>query len=91
MQLFPHPKYLTRIKIAFSGQHYTGPSNVKNEKFGSNKKINLTNESVKKLTIHDLLFVIPIYSLHVNKSPSEKVNEHQKSFYNKLIPIWGPF
>ena len=58
---------------------------------GLTKKINLTNESVKKLTIHDLLFVIPIYSVQVNKSPSEKVNEHQKSFYNKLIPIWGPF
>ena len=43
---------------------------VKN--FGSNKKINFSNESVKKTTIYDFLFLIAIYFLqNVNKYISE--------------------
>ena len=43
---------------------------VKN--FGFNKKINFSNESVKKTTIYDFLFLIAIYFLqNVNKYISE--------------------
>ena len=48
------------------------PKNVK--KFGPEKKINFSTESVKKPTIYDLLFIIAIYSLqNVNNHPCEKL------------------
>ena len=37
------------------------PKNMKN--FGFNGKINFSIESVKKLTLNDLLFIIAVYSL----------------------------
>ena len=46
--------------------------NVKN--LGSSKKINFSTESIKKSTIYDLLFIIAIYSLYVNKHFSEMKN-----------------
>ena len=54
--------------------------NVK--KFGSDKKINFSNESAKKPTIYDLLFIIAIYSLeNVNKQSSEMKNKRQNSLF----------
>ena len=46
--------------------------NVK--KFGSNKEINFSTESVEKQTPNDLLFIIAIYSL-------QNVNYHQNSLF----------
>ena len=42
------------------------PKNMKN--FGFNGKINFSIESVKKVTLNDLLYIIAVYSLqNVNK------------------------
>ena len=52
--------------------------------FGSNKKINFSNESVKKTTIYDFLFLIAIYFLqNVNKYISEMKIVNKQSFYSK--------
>ena len=66
---------LFELKLLSQGsieQNYLS-KNVKN--FGSHRKINFRNESVKKPMIFDLLFIIAIYSLqNVNKHPSEMKN-----------------
>ena len=74
-------KTLFKLKLLFQGiieqDHLS--KNVK--KFRSDKKINFSNESVKKPIICDLLFIIAIYSLqNVNKQSSKMKNKY---FYNK--------
>ena len=64
--------------------------NVK--KFGSDKNINFSNESVKKTTIYNLLFIIATYFFqNVNtqysvKTPSNKTLALRKS---TNMGVWG--
>ena len=91
IQPFPHPKNFIWTKTAFSGQHWTGDHPSKSvKKFGSNKKINFSNELVKKQTIYDLLFIIAIYSpQNVNKQSSEMKNKHQNSLFTTSTVFLG--
>ena len=63
--------------------------NVK--KFWSDKKINFSNESVKKPTIYDLLFIIAIFYClrNVNKQSSRIENRHQNSLFTTSKAFHG--
>ena len=81
-------------KIAFSGQHWTKSSIENCEKVKFGEKVNFSNESVKKQTNFDLLFMIAIYSpQNVNKQSSEMKNKHQNGILKEaqLLSVWGPF
>ena len=61
------------------------------KKLRSGKKINFSNESVKKPTIYDLLFIIAIFYFlkNVNRQSSEMKNKHQNSHFTKSAVFPG--
>ena len=90
MQPFPHAKYLIWIKIAFSGQHWTGRSIEKCEKkFGCDKKINFRNESVKKnqqfMSNSSLQFIF--FKMSINNPLKWKISTKISIVFPGLEPI----
>ena len=75
-------KILFELKLLSQGSTEQDHLSKNVKKFGSDKKINFSNESVKKPTIFDLLFTTAIYSLqNVSKQFSEMKNKHQNSLF----------
>ena len=75
-------KIVFELKLVSQGSIEQDHLSKNVKKFGSDKKINISNESVKKPTIYDLLFIIAIYSLqNVNKQSSEMKNKRQNSLF----------
>ena len=73
-------KILFKLKLHTQGSIEQDYLSKYVKKFGSDKKIYFSNESVKKPSIYDLLFIIAIYSLqNVNKQSSEMKNKLQNS------------
>ena len=55
--------------------------------------LNFSSESAKKLTLYDLLCLVPIYSPNsYNKHPSEIRNKHHNSHFTvtEVFLGWGP-
>ena len=68
-------KILLELKLFSQGSIEQDHLSKNVKKFGSDKKINFSNELVKKPTIYDLIFIIAIYYLqNINKHLSEMKN-----------------
>ena len=75
-------KILFELRLLSQGRFEQDHLSKNVKKFGYDEKINFSNESVKKPTIYDLLFIIAIYSLqNVNTQSSEMKNKHQNSLF----------
>ena len=87
-------KILFELKLLSQGSIEQDHLSKNVKKFGYDEKINFSNESVKKPTIYDLLFIIAVYCLqNVNTQSSEMKNKHQNSLFttNTVFPLRIPF
>ena len=87
-------KILFELKLLSQGSIEQDHLSKNVKKFGYEEKINFSNESVKKPTIYDLLFIIAVYCLqNVNTQSSEMKNKHQNSLFttNTVFPLRIPF
>ena len=86
-------KILFELKLLSQGSIEQDHLSKNVKKFGYEEKINFSNESVKKPTIYDLLFIIAVYCLqNVNTQSSEMKNKHQNSLFttNTVFPASDP-